>query len=53
MLTKKPYVEYLICTIGNSTSKNLAKHLDEVSHNVITDCLSDATSFGKKFGERM
>ena len=39
MITKQQYVEYLICTIGNYTSSNLAKHLDEVSHDVVTDYL--------------
>jgi len=37
MITKQQYVEYLICTIGNYTSSNLAEHLDEVSHDVITE----------------
>jgi len=40
MITKQQYVEYLICTIGNFTSTNLADHLDDVSHDVITDYLS-------------
>src|SRR5512133_2893013 len=39
MITKRQYVEYLICTIGNYTSSKLAEHLDEVSHDVITDYL--------------
>jgi len=29
----------LICTIGNYTSSNLTEHLDEVSHDVVTDYL--------------
>lgn len=40
MITKQQYVEYLICTIGNFTSTHLAEHLDDVSHDIITDCLS-------------
>lgn len=40
MITKQKYVEYLICTIGNFTSTNLADHLDDVSHDSITDYLS-------------
>jgi len=40
MITKQQYVEYLICTIGNYTGTNLAEHLDDVSHDVITDFLS-------------
>jgi hypothetical protein len=39
MITKQQYVEYLICTIGNYTGSHLAEHLDEVSHDVITDYL--------------
>jgi len=34
-------VEYLICSIGNYTGSNLAEHLDEVSHDVVTDYLSN------------
>ena len=39
MISKQQYVEYLICTIGNFTSTNLADHLDSVSHDVVTDYL--------------
>ena len=39
MITKQQYVEYLVCTIGNYTGSRLAKHLDEVSHDVVTDYL--------------
>ncbi len=39
MITKQQYVEYLISTIGNYTSSHLAEHLDEVSHDVVTDYL--------------
>ena len=42
MITKQQYVEYLICTIGNYTSSHLAEHLDEVSHDVVTDYLRSA-----------
>jgi hypothetical protein len=41
MITKQQYVEYLICTIGNYTGSHLAEHLDDVSHDVITDYLSN------------
>ena len=41
MITKQQYVEFLICTIGNYTSSHLAEHLDDVSHDVVTDCLSN------------
>jgi len=39
MITKQQYVEYLISTVGNFTGTNLAEHLDEVSHDSITDYL--------------
>jgi len=39
MITKQQYVEYLVCTIGNYTGSRLAEHLDEVSHDVVTDYL--------------
>jgi len=39
MVTKQQYVEYLICTIGNYTGSHLAEHLDEVSHDVVTNYL--------------
>src|SRR6266542_5503895 len=41
MITKQQYVEYLICSIGNYTGSNLAEHLDEVSHDVVTDYLGN------------
>jgi len=41
MITKQQYVAYLICTIGNYTSSNLAEHLDEVSHDITPDYLSN------------
>jgi hypothetical protein len=39
VITKQQYVEYLICTVGNFTGTNLAEHLDEASHDIITDYL--------------
>ena len=39
MITKRQYVEYLICAVGNFTGTNLAEHLDKVSHDTITDYL--------------
>ena len=39
MITKQQYVEYLICTVGNYTGTHLAEHLDQVSHDVISDYL--------------
>jgi hypothetical protein len=40
MVTKQKYVEYLISTPINYTCTNLAKHLEGVSHDAITDYLS-------------
>ena len=40
MITRTKYVEYLISTPINYTCSNLAKHLDDVSHDVVTDYLS-------------
>ena len=39
MTTKKDYIEYLISTPVNYTCSNLAKHLDDVSHDAVTDYL--------------
>src|SRR5919202_1745818 len=39
MITKQQYVEFLVSTVGNFTSTHLAEHLDEVSHDTITDFL--------------
>lgn len=40
MVTKRQYVEYLVSTPINYTASNLAKHLDGVSHDAVTDYLS-------------
>ena len=39
MITKLQYVEYLISTITNFTGTHLAEHLDDVSHDVVSDYL--------------
>ena len=39
MITRMNYVEYLISTPINYACSNLAKHLDNVSHDVVTDYL--------------
>jgi len=39
MVTKKDYIEYLISTPVNYTCTNLAKHLDDVSHDAVNDYL--------------
>jgi len=40
MISKAKYVEYLISTPINYSCSNLAEHLEEVSHDVVTDYLS-------------
>jgi hypothetical protein len=40
MISRMKYVEYLISTPVNYTCTNLAGHLDDVSHDVVTDYLS-------------
>lgn len=39
MLTKQKYIEYLISTPINYTCSNLAAHLENVSHDAVTDYL--------------
>jgi len=39
MITKQQYVEYLVSTPINYTCSNLAKHLEGVSHDVVSDYL--------------
>lgn len=39
MITKKQYVEYLVSTPKNCTCTYLAKHLEDVSHDVVNDFL--------------
>lgn len=40
MLTNKQYIEYLISTPVNYTCSNLAQHLENVSHDAVSDFLS-------------
>ena len=39
MITKQKYVEYLVRTPINHTCTNLAEHLDDMSHDVVSDFL--------------
>lgn len=41
MITKRDYIEYLISTPMNYTCSNLATHLENVSHDVVTDYLQN------------
>jgi hypothetical protein len=42
MITKRQYIEYLISTPANYTCTNLAKHLQGVSHDAISDYLAQS-----------
>ncbi len=42
MITKQRYVEYLIRTPINYTCFNLAEHLDDVSHDVVSNFLKQS-----------
>ncbi len=44
MITKRQYIEYLISTPANYTCTNLAKHLQGVSHDAVSDYLAQAKS---------
>ena len=39
MVTRKQYIEYLLNTPVNYTCSNLAEHLDDVSHDAVSDFL--------------
>lgn len=39
MITRQQYVDRLISTTGNYTEGHLAEHLDDISRDVINDCL--------------
>src|SRR5436305_713213 len=39
MITKRQYIEYLISTPINYTCSNMAKHLEGVSHDTVSDLL--------------
>ena len=43
MITKRDYIEYLISTPINYTCSNLATHMEDVSHDVVTDYLQNET----------
>jgi DDE superfamily endonuclease len=51
MITKQQYVEYLISTPINYTCTNLAEHLNGVSHDTISDYLSQARLTARQMWE--
>lgn len=51
MITKKQYIEYLLHTPINYTGSNLAKHLDGVSHDAVSDYLNREKATGRQIWE--
>lgn len=50
-VTKKHYVEFLVHTPVNYTSSNLASHLDNVSHDAVSDFLSREKATSRQIWE--
>jgi len=48
MITKQQYVEYLISTPINYTCTHLDEHLDEVSHDVVSDYVQRDRTFAQQ-----
>ncbi len=42
MISKKQYIEYLLTTPINYTCSNLSEHLENVSHDTVTDFLQNS-----------
>jgi len=42
MITQKQYIEYLLSTPFNYTCSNLSEHLEDVSHDAVTDFLHNS-----------
>jgi hypothetical protein len=42
MITKKQYIEYLLSTPINYTCSNLSEHLENVSHDTVSDFLRNS-----------
>ncbi len=51
MITKQQYIEYLLSTPLNYTCTNLAKHLEGVSHDSISDVLSHSRFTSRQLWE--
>src|SRR5438552_4162202 len=51
MITKRQYIEYLICTPANYTCTNLAKHLQGVSHDAVSDYLAQSKITARQLWE--
>lgn len=51
MVTKKQYIEYLLHTPINYTGSNLANHLEEVSHDAVSDYLAREKATARQIWE--
>jgi hypothetical protein len=51
MITKKQYIEYLLSSPINYTCSNLAEHLENISHDSVTDFLSKSKFTPKQLWE--
>jgi len=51
VLTKRQYIEYLLHTPINYTGSNLANHLDNVSHDVVSDYLAREKATARQIWE--
>lgn len=51
MITKKQYIEYLLSTPINYTCSNLSEHLENVSHDTVSDFLQNSKFTPKQLWE--
>lgn len=51
MVTKRQYIEYLVHTPINYTGSNLANHLEEVSHDAVSDYLAREKATARQIWE--
>lgn len=51
LISKKQYIEYLISTPVNYTASNLAEHLEQVSHDAVSDFLARQTITARELYE--
>ena len=51
MITKKQYIEYLLSTPINHTCSNLSEHLENVSHDTVSDFLQNSKFTPKQLRE--
>lgn len=51
MITKRQYIEYLLHTPINYTGSNLAKHLENVSHDAVSDYLARERATARQIWE--